>query len=1743
MSKIYKRFAALLSMLVLAALLWPARSAAQSTPDYTWQWQDDFSDYMTGQLTGQGDWWQYSSSALHPIQLQGEALEYEGYPGGVSGKTVYLDGGDESWGSVNYTAQKAYVLFNTEVDAENKVYGIHEGSVYLSFLLKVDRLGKDNVYPVCLVKKGYYDFADGKTGGEIGFMAIKSVEGSETQYRIGINPANASSYAAKSEFSEPLELGQTYLVAIRYEINAELNGKDNMYLWVNPTDFATEPTASVKYDAEAKSFTGGLKNSSSYGIQGLMGLEIRQSGGYNSQGVNMHLGMLRMSDSWSGLFIRLPENTTPRILAAPKALFLGDVLQGKSATGEITVRGKYLTGDVTAAVAGSDLTLEQTTLANADVMADAGIQLRVNLTANTALSETDPATVTDTIRLNSEGAAEMAIPVAWNVYPIKAMVTAGAFNAEEITSSSLYYQIDSDVVVTRVDYVYGYYEATIYYVQDATGGFILYDENNALDALNLKAGDKLSGVIGTAAPGSFYAYAGNLIFPEAGMLPTVVSEGNTVAPVTITAEELTGNLGAFANRVVKISGLTTTAENTHDTFASGELVKVSDGTAAFSINPFAGTTLQDVAVPTQEFSVTGISTSASSALVRPRSAEDVTIDPAPWQWQDDFRDYQAGSQLTGQGDWMQYGYASTAPIQVAAEPLAYEGYPDKGVTGKSVTFESVAMDEYGEESGALQQAYAVINRDADVENGLYGITSGDIYYSALVNINSIGHDNQYFMTLLKRGSIASSWDEGSSGTEIGRLYSKASGEGYQLGINGKSTTSQTAYADRVLEFGKTYLVVVKYSVDPNLKGADNMKLFIDPVNFQNEPEADATFDAAALGFTSGITYTSWSNSTLGIEGLEIRHSGTATYSGNDFKLGMVRASNKWKALFTEKPEDTTPRIIVTPKKVSAEGLLQGDTFEQTFTVKGKYLTGDVTVSAEDDLSLDKTTLALADVMSETGATVTMTLKADKLIENYDTTAYVTFAAEAADTVPVPVTWSVTEVKTFATAAEFNAFNDEEYYGMVRYTGKALITYAGTAQSWWGGSYSRYYLQDETGAFTVPDSYGLLEGLYHVGDSITNLSGSYYPGSYDGLAGNILEPYGTAQAGEILSSGNAIRPVDVTMEDFAANFANYANMLIAVGGVQFKDVPEDKLYTETAYLTFTDGTNEALMNPFDASLFAGKAVIDTTVCITGISTSAENPVLRPRVYEDVESDVVDYGTFQWADDFNYPDGDLYGQGNWMLYNHDSSFAPIQVVNKPLEYPNYPGGVYGKSIELQGNYQDEGSTTPLQKNFNAFAPEGITAGTIYYSALIKVTEPSEGSDHSFMKLLARNTELEDSLTATELAGLYTKPGSSSNTYYLGVSRVKPGYDFSSYTSIKASYMDQELEVGKTYLVVVKYEINAEGDKVSLMLDPTNFKKEPEAVVVNTSNVTLAEGSAVRGIEIAQTETSTYAGVSMFIGSMRISDTYAGLFKEVERIPSFSISDTKFDRAEGLVGQQRNVGMFHISARNLPGEVTLEITGADADQFVLTKQTISAGNSDQDIYVNYVPTAIGQHKAYVSIDCPEMTEISQIFQISGIAIDPENLPLVTIEPEVVPEMTAEEGKTAEVTVKVHSENLPDHVALKITSGGAFRISHSLMTKNIDQDLTITFVPTALGEFNDTIVVSTYGMEDLLIPVKGVCVLPDAIEALEQENGDIEVYDMAGRQVFRAENTTLKAARVKLPAGVYVVKQNNRIRKIQVK
>ena len=56
--------------------------------------------------------------------------------------------------------------------------------------------------------------------------------------------------------------------------------------------------------------------------------------------------------------------------------------------------------------------------------------------------------------------------------------------------------------------------------------------------------------------------------------------------------------------------------------------------------------------------------------------------------------------------------------------------------------------------------------------------------------------------------------------------------------------------------------------------------------------------------------------------------------------------------------------------------------------------------------------------------------------------------------------------------------------------------------------------------------------------------------------------------------------------------------------------------------------------------------------------------------------------KWQENFNYPEGNLYGQGAWGKYGSNPD-DPIQVTSTTLAYEGYPGGVQGKSVHLGPN----------------------------------------------------------------------------------------------------------------------------------------------------------------------------------------------------------------------------------------------------------------------------------------------------------------------------------------------------------------------------------------------------------------------------------------------------------------------------
>lgn len=306
-----KTMAAWLALLLVGLFVLPSKVAAQIS------FRDDF-DYPEGNLYGQGGWVRYGSQTVDPIQVVGTPLTYPGYYEKADGKSVRL--------GATKSAEDLHVRF-TDNDE-----GIKEGNVYFSALINVEACPKGNVYSLALeprTKKSV--IAEGISPTELGRVFFAPADNAD-EVKIGVERGASSPVFA----AEPLKLGQTYLVVMRYEINAVDKGLDNVYLYVNPASLKTEPeTPSAVIDGV--NHTGsGVKN---YGLQGL---ELRQGTNASTTAPVMNVASVRVSDSYAGLFGSQGEDTKPVLKVSKKTMVLGSVYTGDEYSEDIIVTERTL---------------------------------------------------------------------------------------------------------------------------------------------------------------------------------------------------------------------------------------------------------------------------------------------------------------------------------------------------------------------------------------------------------------------------------------------------------------------------------------------------------------------------------------------------------------------------------------------------------------------------------------------------------------------------------------------------------------------------------------------------------------------------------------------------------------------------------------------------------------------------------------------------------------------------------------------------------------------------------------------------------------------------------------------------------------------------------------------------------------------------------------------------------------------------------------------------------------------------------------------------------------------------------------------------------------------------------------------------------------------------------------------------------------------------------------------------------
>ena len=339
----------------------------------------------------------------------------------------------------------------------------------------------------------------------------------------------------------------------------------------------------------------------------------------------------------------------------------------------------------------------------------------------------------------------------------------------------------------------------------------------------------------------------------------------------------------------------------------------------------------------------------------------------------------------------------------------------------------------------------------------------------------------------------------------------------------------------------------------------------------------------------------------------------------------------------------------------------------------------------------------------------------------------------------------------------------------------------------------------------------------------------------------------------------------------------------------------------------------------------------------------------------------------AESFDYAEGNLYGNGKWVKYGKKTT-APIQVAKSPLTFAGYQDNAAGNAVRLT---KESGEYCQV-----LFRDKGTDAakGTVYYSALVNVSElPSGSRTAAFVALTGANsldaTKFGDAEAGSEGAGLFAQ--ASGEGFKLGVSR-----NVANLGNVKTSvaWADEECALGTTYLVVVKYEIvdGVDNDRISLWINPAKGDAEPAASVVadEESAESLAD---VRGIELRQGSSSVAKTPVAVIDEVRVASTWDEIFTPAKadavETPEITITDMSADFGKVYKGLTYTK-TINVKGKNLKGDISL--SSPVSGEVAVSAATVAKADAESENGCDVVLT--------LSVDNTAMTSDKIVYAADG-------------------------------------------------------------------------------------------------------------------------------------------------------------------
>ncbi len=321
----------------------------------------------------------------------------------------------------------------------------------------------------------------------------------------------------------------------------------------------------------------------------------------------------------------------------------------------------------------------------------------------------------------------------------------------------------------------------------------------------------------------------------------------------------------------------------------------------------------------------------------------------------------------------------------------------------------------------------------------------------------------------------------------------------------------------------------------------------------------------------------------------------------------------------------------------------------------------------------------------------------------------------------------------------------------------------------------------------------------------------------------------------------------------------------------------------------------------------------------------------------------------------------------------------------------------------------------------------------------------------------------------------------------------------TNMATNKVDQELvgtfEEGETYRLSIWYKVTTPqtgGDVKfnSHWICGTDGDSEHDASVLKSEYFTASEWTE------ASIETTVPKGATRFYFRVEVTKKAQVLFddfsfvkleKEPVTEPYIEITPATFTTVQTTINTPVNFAPLTVKYGNLTSPILTEITGANSEFFTLNRTTVKDG--EEKWTITYLPTTAGKHSGNLIIDIRNHPELSGMIKLSASAIDPNAKPAITITPISIPKFTAKAGEQSTCTLTVNSENCIDYVYANVehTKGTGFTVNNTMLPKNSEAKVVVTFRPTIVGEYASTLTLSTLGGTSVMVNLQGTATAVD--------------------------------------------------------